>query len=145
MDLLSVKAGMETQHYHPGLVLETVLQTLQNNDSELTNTLTNTYVESEKGKKKKVTLWIFFLAFLVNFFRQIPLKGSKPFLCKIMRQVHEENSSRVKKGGQTCQHCFPSERLSGSEAGPAFSGTSVCLEHHIPAGQVLAEHTEATS
>ena len=53
MDLLSVKAGMETQHYHPGLVLETVLQTLQNNDSELTNTLTNTYVESEKGKKKK--------------------------------------------------------------------------------------------
>ena len=143
MDLLSVKAGMETQHNHLGLVLETVLQILQNNGSELTNTLTNTYVESEKGKKSN--FMDFFLAFLVNFFRQIPLKGSKPFLCKIMRQVHEENFSRVKKGGQTCQHCFPSERLSGSEAGPAFSGTSVCLEHHTPAGQLLEEHTEATS
>lgn len=52
MDLLSVKAGLETQRNHLGLVLETVLQTLQNNDSELTNTLTNTYMESEKGKKK---------------------------------------------------------------------------------------------
>lgn len=146
MDLLSVKAGMETQHNHLGLILETVLQTLQNNDAKLTNTLTNTYMESEKGKKK-VTLWIFFLAFLVNFFRQIPLKGSKPFLflCKIMRQMHEENSSRVKKGGQTYQHCFPSERRSESEAGPAFSGTSVCLEHHAQTEQVLEEHTEATS
>lgn len=66
MDLLSVKAGMETQHNHLGLVLETVLQTLQNNDSELTNTLTNTYMESEKGKK--VTLWIFFLSFFSEFF-----------------------------------------------------------------------------
>lgn len=83
MDLLSVKAGMETQHNHLGLVLETVLQILQNNGSELTNTLTNTYVESEKGKKSN--FMDFFLAFLVNFFRQIPLKGSKPFLCKIMR------------------------------------------------------------
>ena len=52
MDLLSVKAGMETQHNHLGLILETVLQTLQNNDAKLTNTLTNTYMESEKGQKK---------------------------------------------------------------------------------------------
>lgn len=51
MDLLNVKAGMETHHNHLGLVLETVLQTQQNNDSELTDTLTNTYVESEKGEK----------------------------------------------------------------------------------------------
>ena len=43
---------METQRNHLSLVLETVLQTLQNNDSELTNTLTNIYMESEKGKKK---------------------------------------------------------------------------------------------
>lgn len=50
-----------------------------------------------------------------------------------------ENSSRVKKGGQTYQHCF-SERRSESEAGPA-SGTSVSLEHHTQTEQVLEEHT----
>ena len=77
MDLLSVKAGMETQRNQLSLVLETVLQTLQNNDSELTNTLTNIYMESEKGKKK-VTLWIFFLSFFSGFLKVNPFEGIKP-------------------------------------------------------------------
>lgn len=68
MDLLSVKAGMETQHKHLGLILETVLQTLQNNDAKLTNTLTNTYMESEKGKKKKSNFMDFFLSVFSEFF-----------------------------------------------------------------------------
>lgn len=58
---------METQHNHLGLILETVLQTLQNNDAKLTNTLTNTYMESEKGEKKS-NFMDFFLSVFSEFF-----------------------------------------------------------------------------
>ena len=59
--------------------------------------------------------------------------------------MHEESSSRVKKGGQTCQYRLPSERLSESEVGPAFSGAFAFLEHLTRAEQVLEGHTEAIS